>query len=277
MVSKYYSLAGLILRVDSETPIENSDRFEEFYAPQGSADITVTVVNGKLPQKSGEPLYKSLGRETYSENGCIKLYSSYYRPDYWTDYACRETVDGRVTLCIDYEQGLWDSMLFNALNIPGILAQKGVFLLHSSFVIHNGEALIFSGEKGAGKSTQAALWNSRFGDVIVNGDRSLLKFENSVLTAYGTPYCGSSRIALNKNAPVRAIVMLDKGDENIIEKLSGIEAFGKISAQLSYEKNQTGILSDFVSRICGQTDIYNMKCLPDISAVTALEEILWQV
>ena len=278
MKSKYYSVAGLTLKVDSEEEIGNSKMYGEFCLPPQKEDLTVTVdTSSPLPPKNGEILFTAHGRECFIKNGITKLFSSYYTPSGRIDYSCR-VVDGEeIKLFVNYPEGLWDSMLFNALNIPELTAQKGIFLCHSSFVIHKGEALIFTAGKGSGKSTQAALWNTHRGAEIINGDRSFLKFENGRLYAYGTPYCGSSQIAVNKSAPVKAVILLKKGTHNHINTVSGIEAFAGITAQLSFEKYQNDKASAFAAEVCETAPVYSLECVPDISAVNLLEETLWQI
>lgn len=56
-----------------------------------------------------------------------------------------------------------------------ILLTKGVLHLHSSFVLHQGKALLFTGPSGIGKTTQAELWRDYQGSMIVNGDACLMR------------------------------------------------------------------------------------------------------
>ncbi len=277
MKSKYYLLAGLILRIDSETGIKDSAMYSEFYSARGQPDITVKITEAPLPVKNGEGIAVGGSRELYSGEGGERLYSSFYTPRGYVDYACRIIKKDCIELYIDFEGGLWDSMVFNALNIPEILADRGIFLCHSSFIIYRGEAVLFLSDKGGGKSTQASLWARGRGAEIVNGDRSLLKYEGGRLVACGTPYCGSSKTALNKSVPVRALILLEKGEKNEIRKASGTAALTGIAAQLSRETRQSAAAFEFAAGVCSSTGVYKMKCVPDLSAVEALEEILWQV
>ncbi len=277
MKSKRYEFAGLILRIDSEEEIKTSKMYKAFCPQACDADIAITVDTSPLPVKEGKKLFENEGRECFVKDGVMRLFSSYYTPSGRIDYACRQEDGEGIRLYINYPDGLWDSMIFNALNLPEIFAQRGIFLCHSSFVIHKGEALIFTAGKNEGKSTQAALWEKFAGAKIINGDRSFLKFEDGKLFAYGTPYCGSSQIALNESAPVKAVILLKKGKENIIKAAGGLDAFTEIIAQLSFEKYQNEKASAFAAKICGTTPVYTMECLPDRSAVKTLEEKIWQI
>ncbi|MBQ6067357.1 MAG: hypothetical protein IJK89_11125 [Clostridia bacterium] len=275
MKSKYYALAGLRLRVDSEKEIDDSRLYEAFYAPPGDCDIRILLSEGPLPAPKGRLMYRTSDREYYSCEDDIVLVSSFPRQDGPVPFACRQGTGGEIALTVDYPKGLWDSMLFHALNLPELLAERGVFLLHSSFVLYRGEALLFSGDKGAGKSTQAALWERYRGARLVNGDRSLLAFRDERLTAYGTPYRGSSDVALALSAPVKAIAFPERASRNAAERCVGAASFARLLPQLTYEAYQRKKAVDFLSDVCAGTPVYKLRCLPKKSAVTLLENTIW--
>ena len=276
MKSKFYEMAGLRLRVDSETSILDSAMFREFYAPEGEYDIRIRVKEGPLPERPGKPVSVSLLRKFYSEGGDVTLFSSYPTMEGDRTYACRQGTGREIHLTVDFPGELWDSMLFHALNLPELTAKRDVFLLHSSFVIFRDEAILFCAGKGIGKSTQAALWGRRFGATVVNGDRALLQWKNGVLTAHGTPYCGSSRIALNRSAPVKAVVLLSQGNENNLDRCPAKRAFAHLLAQLSFEQYQKEKAVDFALAVSTGAPVYELCCLPEESAVMLLEESLWK-
>ena len=169
----------------------------------------------------------------------------------------------------------------NALEESGIfrmLAEHGGVVLHSSYVLtKQGEALLFSAPSGTGKSTQAELWRKFAGAKVINGDRALIKAQNGV-TANGIFFSGTSGICENVTAPIRAIVLLRQSFANELKKVSGKEAFMRLLPQCSYypkeEENLklvTGILAEIISAV----PIYDFGCVPEKSAVTALNEVLY--
>ena len=275
MKSKFYSLAGLRLRVDSEREIAESRFYSAFYAPEGPCDLRIRVTEGPLPEKEGVTVDRYEGRE-FRQNGGLTLFSSYPRIDGERVYACRKETENGISLTVDHPGGLWDAMLFHALNIPELLAQRGVYLLHCSYVISRGEALLFCAGKGVGKSTQAALWEKYRGAEIVNGDRALLRLTGTGMTASGTPYCGSSEVSLNRTAPVKAVILLEQGPDNELAPCRGAKALTRLMAQMSYEKYQTEKAIDFAAGVCTGVPVCAMRCLPEESAVSLLEEALWK-
>jgi hypothetical protein len=101
------------------------------------------------------------------------------------------------------------------------LASCEGFLLHAATVIRNGKAYVFTGRSGAGKSTVASL--SPHGSVLTD-EISLLRRENGVWRAYGTPFWGEFRAAgSNTSAPVRGIFRLVQSAENRLAPLRPVE------------------------------------------------------
>ncbi|MBR2732412.1 MAG: hypothetical protein IKD72_10575 [Clostridia bacterium] len=276
MKNKFYSMAGLRIGVESERPVAESCYYRAFYADAGACDLTITVTEGEIPPRTGELLDCKPDRAFYHDGRQLRLFTTYARPGGAAPFACRETQGDRVLLTVDHPDGLWDSMLFFALNLPELLAEREIFLCHSSFILYRGEAVLFVGDKGAGKSTQAALWAGVRGAEIINGDRSLLRFVDGRLTAFGTPYCGSSQIALNRSAPVKAIILLDKGPDNRIALRTGMQALLPLLAQFSYESYQNAQATDFALQVCQSVPVYGLACRPEAAAVALLEKTLWQ-
>ena len=95
------------------------------------------------------------------------------------------------------------------------------FLLHAATVIRNGKAYVFTGRSGAGKSTVASL--SPEGSVLTD-EISLLRRENGVWRAYGTPFWGEFRAAgSNTSAPVKGVFRLMQAAENRVTPLRPVE------------------------------------------------------
>jgi len=91
------------------------------------------------------------------------------------------------------------------------------FLLHAATIVRNGKAYIFTGRSGAGKSTVASL--SPEGSVLTD-EISLLRREDGVWRAYGTPFWGEFRAAgSNTSAPVGGIFRLLQAAENRVTAL----------------------------------------------------------
>ncbi len=111
-------------------------------------------------------------------------------------------------------------------------------MLHSSAVVVDGNAYLFTASCGTGKSTHTSLWLKLFGDraYILNDDKPALRFENGVWYAYGTPWSGKNDISRNVRVPLAGIAILERGDVNSISRYNGIDAINKIIRQVNKPK-----------------------------------------
>lgn len=66
----------------------------------------------------------------------------------------------------------------------------GGLMVHSSCVVVDGRAYLFSAPSGTGKSTHTALWLKKLGDraFILNDDKPAVRYEDGTFYAYGTPW-----------------------------------------------------------------------------------------
>lgn len=95
---------------------------------------------------------------------------------------------------LDYEmiEYIWmGSEFYNALiNFNGML-------LHSSCVVYENKAYLFSAPCGTGKSTHTSIWLKRFPDsYILNDDKPALRITENGVYAYGTPFSGKTDLSL---------------------------------------------------------------------------------
>lgn len=280
MVNKYYCFAGITFAVSSEIEIGDSRYFRQFYSDKsGAACYSVFVRQGELPPKRGAEVYRKEDASLFqTENGTLFYYAYPERPDYrYREYSCLERSNRDLTLTVKDAYGFRDSILFTSLNMPPLLLENGAVMFHCSYVLVDGEAVIFTGKSGVGKSTQASLWEKHRGAAVVNGDRCVLKTENGCAVACGIPLCGSSRISLNKKAPVKAIVLLDKGEENTVGVLQGYARFAAVLNGITYEprsREESTRAVELASQIASACSVLSFTCRADESAVDELEKYL---
>ena len=100
-------------------------------------------------------------------------------------------------------------------------------LMHGSAAALDGEAYLFTAKSGVGKSTHARLWREVFGArvVMVNDDKPLVRITDSGVTVYGTPWNGKHRLGENISAPLRAVCILERAEENMIRPVTKAEAY----------------------------------------------------
>lgn len=149
------------------------------------------------------------------------------------------------------------------------LIDFGGFLLHSSAVVKDNEAYLFSAAPGTGKSTHAALWLRLFEDAyVLNDDKPCLRLSDGSFFASGTPFSGKSDLSENKTVPVKAICFLERSKENRIRRLSGGEVLVRVMNQ-TFRPTDPELMDKFLallSELVEKVPFYLLGCNMDISA-----------
>lgn len=174
----------------------------------------------------------------------------------------------------------WDTVFVAMLSLEKHMFANGDMILHTAFLCHDGQAILFSGPSEIGKSTQAGLWEKYTSHShTVNGDRGLLMKENGVWYVGGWPICGSSGICNNEKYPVKAIVMLRQSKENRCELLSGVQAFRELLPQITVNTwNSVFQLKamDNIEDLINNIDVYELFCNISPEAVECLKEKIYR-
>ena len=155
----------------------------------------------------------------------------------------------------------------------------GTMLIHSSALIYGGGAYLFSANSGVGKSTHTKLWLKAFGDKvhIMNDDKPVVKLLDDKATAYGTPFDGGSGIALNEAYPLKAIIFIERGEENSVRVPETKEIIQRLYFQTAHmvgARTAENMLENF-EKLISLTKFFVLTCNTDISAAhTAFDNII---
>lgn len=170
-----------------------------------------------------------------------------------------------------------NSDILSYFGMEKYLVNEKAIILHSSFIVHNGEAILFTAPSGTGKSTQAELWRKYAHASIINGDRSVLMVEDGTVYAYGLPFCGTSEIDKNMFTKVKAIVYLQQWSKNNAIKISKKESIKKIISETTKNLwNQENIdkVVEVVENIAENIEMYEYHCTKYEDAVVYLKDKL---
>jgi hypothetical protein len=151
-------------------------------------------------------------------------------------------------------------------------------LLHASAVKHEGEAVIFIGPSGIGKTTQAELWMAHLQAEILNGDKVFVRLDQQRPRAYGSPWSGYSPYIVNDSAPVRAIILLRQGPVNAMEKLTGPHAFTALSKHTffpQWDGQCTANVMQMLNFVLISVPVFILTCRPDADAVRLTKQTIW--
>ena len=114
-----------------------------------------------------------------------------------------------------------------------ILQHDGI-VLHSSSLAYRNQGILFSAPSGTGKSTHTGLWKKYLGDAvtIINDDSPAVRFFDGRPYLCGTPWSGKTDINTNLQVPLRAVVFLQRGNENRLFGLEPKAAFFQLLTQV---------------------------------------------
>lgn len=171
-----------------------------------------------------------------------------------------------------------ERQLLNHLSLENIFLENNAFVLHSSFIKYQGNGLLFFAPSGTGKSTQADLWRQYAGAEIINGDRSLIRYESAKWTAYGLPFSGTSDYCKNDSAPIKGIIYLSQASENKLENLSPATAIRKLYSEITVNSWNAKFIEKIFSLLeilVKDIPVYSFACKKSETAVTYLKSQLF--
>lgn len=171
--------------------------------------------------------------------------------------------------------------IWNYLAFEDVLINHQAFILHSSFISWQNNGILFTAPSGTGKSTQADLWKKYEDADIYNGDRTIIRKIDGKYYGFGSPYAGSSGIYRNESAPIKAIIVIEQGPDNVIRRLRGREAFLPLFRETlmnTWNKEYMEKMTDLLMDAACQIPVYHLSCRPDQDAVnTVKNEILQEL
>lgn len=160
---------------------------------------------------------------------------------------------------------------YTGFDFANRLSYLGGAVLHGSAIAYKGEGVIFSAPSGTGKSTHTSLWKQCFVDdvIYVNDDKPALRFKDGKTWMYGAPWSGKTDLNTNICVPLKAIVFVERAQENSITALPLTEALFHIRNELvqPYHDEKIGEqLVDVMITLAQTVPMYLLKCNMDPQA-----------
>ena len=144
------------------------------------------------------------------------------------------------------------------------------FLFHGSAVAVDGRGYLFAAKSGTGKSTHARLWQQLLGDrfVYVNDDKPLVRITAEGALVYGTPYDGKHHLSNDISAPLEAICLLKRGEQNSIVQIRAGEAFPRLLQQVYCPRDRAALEKtiSLLRELTKRVRFYELSCNMDIEA-----------
>lgn len=94
---------------------------------------------------------------------------------------------------------------------------------------------------------------------------------------FGIPWCGTSGEQINREVPIAAMVILERGKVNKAIPLTMYEGFGKILPHIQYpswDVDMTEKVMDMIDDFLKEVPIIQLSCLPNTQAVEVLYNLM---
>lgn len=120
----------------------------------------------------------------------------------------------------------------------------GIIMMHGVAIALDGESYIFTAKSGTGKTTHIMKWLEHRPDtVVVNGDKPFIitNANNSKPMVCGSPWAGKEEMCSNVIVSLKAIVIMERSEENVIKEISFGEAFPILLQQIYYPEEEIRI------------------------------------
>ncbi len=185
--------------------------------------------------------------------------------------------------------------------MPCIFLKHHHLTFHSALIEHHGYSFALCADSGVGKTTRARLWRDYKNALILNGDRTVCRRTEDNWTAYGTPWSGTSGEQINRSAPLRAMVIVERADEkrmddssddmirsadysigeNLVRRLTPAEALPRLLPHMlypSWDEELINIAFTELDHLLRTIPVLLFRSHPDEQAIdlleTALEELI---
>ena len=162
--------------------------------------------------------------------------------------------------------------------IAEALFAHDILLFHGSVVAVDGQGYLFTAKSGTGKSTHTRLWREVFGQraVMVNDDKPFLQITDGSVLAHGTPWNGKHGLGSNLCVPLKAICLLERGEQNKIEKIPAKDAVFMLLQQSNrpLAPQKLPKYKELLDKLSGGVEFYKMQCNMDPGAAVLAYEAM---
>ncbi len=138
---------------------------------------------------------------------------------------------GRNSACLEEQ---FETQAFHRL-LTERLIDEDILAMHGAAIAVDGEAYLFTAPSRTGKTTQIWRWLDHRPDaVVVNGDKPFIRFsdDGTPPLACGSPWAGKENMYANVMVPLKAIVLMERAEDNRIGRISLAAAFPTLLQQV---------------------------------------------
>lgn len=250
---------------------------EAFYSDVLPEVLDMKVKLHELSEFTSTDSYKRIRNQAFIEKEdklIMTVFDPYdnNRPGYSIEMSKNYAQVDYIPHIREYEH---DDLQWMMYPFEGRLLYTGGVVLHGVAVEYMGKGFLFTGASGAGKTTQAHLWQKYRDALIINGDCPSIRIKGGTPYVYGTPWCGTSGESINRRTHLGAVVLVKKGATDSIRELKGNSAFLALLANVlhsSFDKAAFDLSIINLKQIIEHIKVYELTGTISEAAVKVLEK-----
>jgi hypothetical protein len=149
-----------------------------------------------------------------------------------------------------------------------VLAEQGGFLVHAASAVRGGNAYLFAGISGVGKTTMSRL--APPDATVLTDEISYVRKMGNGYYAFGTPFAGElARSGANTSAPLHRLFLLEQGPDNRIEPVPQPEAARALMRHILFFAHESDLVArvfDSVLEFVSRVEVSRLVFTPDARA-----------
>lgn len=162
--------------------------------------------------------------------------------------------------------------------IAEILPKFNRFVMHGAAITYDNSAVLFTAPSGTGKTTHIKLWKKAFGSKvdIINGDKPILHIKDNSVIVHSSPWAGKENFQKNRSAPLKAICIIKRAQQNKTYKINPKEYLPFILHQIYLPKDEKTAAQTLTlfNKLLSQIPVYIVECnISEDAAQVACNEI----
>lgn len=284
---KKYKIAGTIVALESDFSFDYSNLKPFEISSEELPDLKIRAFHHDLTDVRENFGASILSSPYMYVHECNNVYRFYYKNTPDIHYCEYDSVNHTADIVIlnkakdsaGFKDFTFEDHLFYALRDAFFFfcQQHGMIALHSSSIVYNGRAYLFSAPSGTGKTTHTNLWEEYCDVKPLNGDVAMLSVQDGVVYVHGIPWCGTSEKYSNVTVPLGNIIFLKRAGSNEISPMSSFEAVLNICSR-SFSPNWNKSLGErtlnVAKEIVEKRPCLLLKCLPEKSAMELVKDYI---
>ena len=273
-----------LLSIDTPLPIRWRPEDQQFFyngeAYRQRVEIKINFT-AELPELMVRELYHADGLKIGLDKADneVRIYTATFLSG-WPAYAVSVLAGSVVTVYFIDDQSLWRNpniRLWNLVHMERLLLNVGALVLHCSYLMYQGKAILFSAPSGTGKTTQAKLWEKLYPAKIINGDKAILQKKDGTWYACGYPFHGSADECRNESHPIEAIVVVRQSPEDRIEPMGPMQRLQALYSETTvnvWNRAAVDRTLDLIGDLAASVEVVRQHCTMRDEACRTLHRYL---